>query len=65
MLDTYLYCDTLGVNLGLIKERLALDENQVAFITPLGRFVVMEHTGSVVRGKWQKRSLHGMSVRVV
>lgn len=65
LMDTHLYCDTLGVDLGLVKEKNVLDETRVAFTTPFGRFVVIEHTGSVCRGKWQKRSLFGMSVRVV
>lgn len=65
MMDTHLYCDTLSVDLGVVKEKTVLDENRVAFTTPFGRFVVIEHTGSVCRGKWQKRSLFGMSVRVV
>ena len=56
MFDTYLHCTDVNANLGLIKERAIVDENSVAFMTPLGRFVVRSSTGCIVRGKLQKRS---------
>ena len=64
MMDLNLQCTTLSVELGRVEKTVFLNKNRTLYQTCLGRFVV-DKNNKIVRGKFEKRSLHGMYVACV